>query len=86
MFISAFSFAGSKSSNNKNDFSKTLVYQIFWNDSLSIESYSSSGDICLEEKGKDVLIDGIEIYFEENYYKLYSPKLKQTMVRIYYGS
>ena len=74
LFVTVISYAGSKSS--ANDFSKTLAYQIFWNDSLSIESYSSNSDFCLEEKGKDVLKDGIEIFFGKDYYKLYSPKLK----------
>ena len=89
LFVATFSYAGSKSS---NDFSKSLIYQIFWNDSISVESYSSNDDFCLEYKGKDILTDGIEIYFGENYYKLYSPKLKTTFTvrpvkkRVYLGT
>lgn len=73
LFVSASSYAGSKSSNN---FEKSLVYQIFWNDSISVETYYSNADFCLESKNKDVLTDGVEVVFGKDFYKLYSPKLK----------
>jgi hypothetical protein len=74
LFVSASSYAKTKKSN----FQKTLVFQLFWNDSISVETYSSDADFCLDYHEKDVLTDGIEIIFGKDYYKIYSPKLKTT--------
>lgn len=62
----------------QTDFNKTLAFQIFWNDSLSIESYTSNSDFCLDYRYKDVLTDGVEVITGRDFYQIYSPKLKTT--------
>jgi hypothetical protein len=60
-----------------NDFTKTLFYQVFCNDSVSVESFFTHNyDLCLDYRYKDVLTDGVEIIYTKDYYRLYSPKLK----------
>ena len=58
---------------------QSLFFQIYSNDTLHIES-STGPENRIYSKDKMILNDGIEILFvNNNYYKLYSPKLAKKL-------